>query len=359
MATTSIERDRYWDHWCEYTQPLGFDPYMQQEPHKRIVRVASGFAGRVRTGYYGRKRQVSCARVQVAMRAIGQTCELDLNRNPLYRAPEKYLKQLEIMFAGFRREDPIPLPEIAVPVSVPQFMAKMGLSPSATPKEQAVGDLALIAFFYLLRVGEYTQKKKRKNTRTVQFRLCDIAFKKGNTIIPRDAPPSELLQATAATLRLSNQKNGIRGSLIHRSAALGPYCPVKALVRRFLHLRDNNADENDIISSFWDHLGQSHVTDVNMRTSIRAAVTSLGLTKQGITPTRVGTHSFRAGGAMALRFANASRDDIKKMGRWSSDTFLIYIQDQIAEYSEGWTNKMATPRSYFNLEGAFSQAPSI
>ena len=52
----------------------------------------------------------------------------------------------------------------------------------------------------------------------VQFRFCDVAFKKGNIIISRDAPLSELLQATASNLRLSNQKNGIRGSLVHCSA---------------------------------------------------------------------------------------------------------------------------------------------
>jgi len=56
---------------------------------------------------------------------------------------------------------------------------------------------------------------------------------------------------------------------------------------------------------------------------------------------------------MALKFAGANREDIKKLGRWSGDTFLMYIHDQIAEYSEGWTKKMAIPRSYFNLEGAF------
>ena len=56
---------------------------------------------------------------------------------------------------------------------------------------------------------------------------------------------------------------------------------------------------------------------------------------------------------MALKFAGANRDNIKKMGRWSGDTFLIYIHDQIVEYSEGWINKMTTLWSYFNLEGAF------
>jgi len=38
---------------------------------------------------------------------------------------------------------------------------------------------------------------------------------------------------------------------------------------------------------------------------------------------------------MSLKFAGADRDDIKKLGRWSSDTFLIYIHDLIVEYSEG------------------------
>ena len=51
---------------------------------------------------------------------------------------------------------------------------------------------------------------------------------------------------------------------------------------------------------------------------------------------------------MALKFSGADRDDIKKMGRWSSETCLVYIHDQIAEYLEGWTKKMSVPCSFFN-----------
>ena len=56
---------------------------------------------------------------------------------------------------------------------------------------------------------------------------------------------------------------------------------------------------------------------------------------------------------MALKFAGADRQDIMKFGRWSGDTCLLYINDQIAEYSEGWIEKMSVPRSFFNLEGAY------
>ena len=52
---------------------------------------------------------------------------------------------------------------------------------------------------------------------------------------------------------------------------------------------------------------------------------------------RVGSHYFREEGDMVLKFSGSDWDDIKKMGRWSLDTFLIYIHNQIAEYSKGWT----------------------
>ena len=63
------------------------------------------------------------------------------------------------MFAGFRREDPLPVPEIAIPVGIAHQVVCIGLVEGATPKETMVGDLTLVAFYYLLQVGEYTRKK--------------------------------------------------------------------------------------------------------------------------------------------------------------------------------------------------------
>jgi len=56
--------------------------------------------------------------------------------------------------------------------------------------------------------------------------------------------------------------------------------------------------------------------------------------KNNIIASRVGTYSMRAGGAMALKFSGADKDDIKNMGQWSSDTFFVYTHDQIADYLE-------------------------
>lgn len=87
--------------------------------------------------------------------------------------------------------------------------------------------------------------------------------------------------------------------MIRRSAMNGIFCPVKALVRRFVYLRDNNAKTADIISSYWDDLGKGNLTDVDIRVALRRAVILLGLSKYGITAERVGMNSLRAGGATA------------------------------------------------------------
>ena len=44
---------------------------------------------------------------------------------------------------------------LPVEADVPEYLVKQALTKSSTDKEQAVADLMLIAFYYLLRVGEY------------------------------------------------------------------------------------------------------------------------------------------------------------------------------------------------------------
>ena len=79
---------------------------------------------------------------------------------------------------------------------------------------KAVGYCAVISFYYLLRVEEYTVKKQRYETKEiVQFKLEDTMFfrqdDKGHlSQLPRNALDEEILYAHVATLKLDNQKNG-------------------------------------------------------------------------------------------------------------------------------------------------------
>ena len=45
-------------------------------------------------------------------------------------------------------------------IDVPELLAELGMEKDATEMVKAVGDCAVIAFYYLLRVGKYTVKNK-------------------------------------------------------------------------------------------------------------------------------------------------------------------------------------------------------
>ena len=104
---------------------------------------------------------------------------------------------------------------------------------NSTTKDKAIADLATIAFLYLLRVGEYTQdvtpKLDKSNARkqTVNFRVQDVGFFKNGTLLPRDSPLETLLTSDAATLKITNQKNGKKGDVVHHKALSNlDLCPV-------------------------------------------------------------------------------------------------------------------------------------
>ena len=77
--------------------------------------------------------------------------------------------------------------------------------------------MILVAFYYLLRIGEYTSKGKRNDTKqTVQFEFEDVTFFKKNRLgqlhcLPHGADDLLVMTADGATLKLDNKKNRWKG----------------------------------------------------------------------------------------------------------------------------------------------------
>ena len=83
------------------------------------------------------------------------------------------------MLTGFANYDPATEKKLACHPDLPAFAVKWAYNQKRKTNyaQQATGDLVLIAFYYLLRVGEYTTKTRRKKkTRTRQFRAKDVTF---------------------------------------------------------------------------------------------------------------------------------------------------------------------------------------
>jgi integrase len=205
-----------------------------------------------------------------------------------------------------------------------------------------------MAFFFLLRVGEYTMPRAGTNTRTVQFRLQDVRLWSNGTLLDNYAPREILLQADAVTLYLENQKNGQKGATIHHTAVPGWFCPVKALARRVADLGAQGFGPSTPLSCVSPGV---HIASTLIVTTIREAARLTNLPAHGYDLKRVGAHSLRASGAMAMKLNNVDAETIKKVGRWTSSTFLIYIHSQIAALNAGLAERMVHPVYFHNVGG--------
>ena len=91
-----------------------------------------------------------------------------------------------------------------------------------------------IAFFFLLRPGEYTATKS--DTQPFDFKAVQL-FLGDHWLDLCTASTNTITAATFASLTFDKQKNGVEGEVIGLAKSGDPYlCPVKALARRVLHL---------------------------------------------------------------------------------------------------------------------------
>jgi hypothetical protein len=166
---------------------------------------------------------------------------------------------------------------------------------------------------------------------------------------------------TAATLQITNQKNGKKNQTIHHTSTYQPDCPVKALARRLHHIHTFATDPHiTIISTYFSpqHPEGQHLRPTTITSALRQGVLDLQLHLAGFTIKQISTHSLRAGGAMALHLNGVQAHLIKKVGRWSSDTFITYIHEQIAAVSANLATVMTNNIPFHNIQGPQLQDPA-
>ena len=195
----------------------------------------------------------------------------------------------------------------------------IGLAGVGSTLAQSLGDLALIVFYYLLHIGEYTVKwSQNRKKQTVQFKLEDISFfekdKLGTLMcLSCTAPLLLLLMADSATLKLDNQKNGWKGVCVHHEANGELFkCPIRALAWRVIHFRENKADGETFLSAYFVEGKRFDVKGEDISKGLKMAATVLDYPAlRGIPILRINTHSLQSRGANALVLSDYSDTKIK------------------------------------------------
>jgi hypothetical protein len=245
--------------------------------------------------------------------------------------------RLQRQLRSYSRKDPPPDRVKPVPVTVIQHIMFVALA-AATSGNLAIADMIALAFFFLLRPGEYTATPSD----TTPFRYTDVQLFIGQRRLDlTSCSDAELKSATFVTLTFTDQKNGVRGEVIGLDRSGNPQlCPVLATIRRILHLRRHQAPPTTPLAAYYYNNTLHVVTPSDISLTLRTAVSLLGPATLGFLPDDVSARSLRASGAMALLCAHVDTDIIRLIGRWRSDEMLRYLHLQADALMKGFSSKM-------------------
>ena len=248
------------------------------------------------------------------------------------------------MLACYAKADDPPHRVKPIPVPILRHVMAQALN-AGDPFPMACADMICLAFFFLLRPGEYTGTV----TASQPFQLRDVRFFIGQLALSTlTAPPEHLLTATFVSLEFSTQKNGVRGEVIGLGRSGDPnFCPVLAAARRVIHLRQSAAPATQPLASFLDPVSNqlTRLSPADLTAILRLSVTVLGA-QFGFLPSDVSARSLRAAGAMALLCADVDSDRIRLLGRWQSDQMFRYLHVQAEPVMRNFSSRMLHGGTY-------------
>ena len=263
VPSRSRQAARHWDIWCRYCSDIKIPPSLStvRDP----IPYLQVFARRYRDGRLAPSgRQVRSRTVEDALRSIGQAFSALGAPDPREIAPNKIDFRLQRQLRGYKRHDPAPTRVRPIPSAALQEAQRIATSTSGMAREHALADLMWLAYYFLLRPGEYLYTSSEH-----AFRLEDIVLRVHGSDHPATTIPLELLDGvTFAGLTFNEQKNGVKGEIIGLTRSGDPNaCAVLALTRRVRHLRQHHAQPSTKLYTYFDshrrphHLGSTHLTE--------------------------------------------------------------------------------------------------
>jgi hypothetical protein len=165
--------------------------------------------------------QIKVQSVEAALRAVSQKYVLEEYSNPRCASPGQHALNLPIahLIKTFGDNDPPPQPKLAIPVSTIHAIATKY---TFSLHNRAVADMTMIAFLYLLCVGEYTSPRKLQAKCTIQLRKCDVRLWRRGWLLNHESSLAHLLRADSATFAIANTKMGLKGQLSNMMQLLAP-----------------------------------------------------------------------------------------------------------------------------------------
>jgi hypothetical protein len=269
---------------------------------------------------------------------VAQAYRLNQFESPIHDRHGRIEPVLALQLRGCADEDPGVKQQQALPLEVIRRARGM----NGNDQEVAIGQLIVVAFFFAMRSCEYSSVQGKRMT----------------TIDANDI--EGMKQADAVSVTFRRQKNRDNGGVVtqHRTDEPGDneMCSARALAALVIRIRSyasvtiqgtTHVGINALESA--DGSGLGRMSSKEVLKQLRDAATAVGEKKLGFPKDRIGTHSIRAGAAMAMFLAGVPRETIQLIGRWRSRTFMKYLRIQVTASTRGETTKMTSLDSFFTV----------
>jgi hypothetical protein len=208
-----------------------------------------------------------------------------------------------------------------------------------------IADMITIAFFFVLRSGDYTGTTSYDTS----FRLEDVAlYIRDRRLYFMTASFAELDPAASVSYDFTTQKNVTWDEkLVQGLSGDGKCCPVKATVRRIKYHRAKNSKQTVPIASYcWVHR-RTEIKAKDITETLRHSMT-MNYHHTGIHASEISARTLRAWGAMAMMYSKIDMKNIRMMGRWHSDAMVRYLHVQAQPIIECYAAKMFNNGTYIS-----------
>ena len=305
--------------WRTFCTESAFDwraPTEMSLLHYTIWRYSGGLAAESMKKEYGK--------IRTLLSDIGASCPR-LRDLPAVRGIVRGIAMMQAL------EDPKEKRYPLTPVHLRDMLPLLALLPWLSENEKLyIGAMWKVSLFALMRVSEVL-KKRIPGGWSQPIRWSHVTFyacskTKKNYVIIR-LPPSK-------TDRTGKEFNIVLEMLEEEHANI---CPVRALQQLHAYRKDNSDSE-----VFENMEGKVKLTYRKYTRALKDC-----LKAAGYDDSRYHTHSWRIGGATVARAMGFTDGEIKILGRWKSQAFMVYTrpclehQGRLAARLQDWDYKLA------------------
>jgi hypothetical protein len=334
--------DNHWTRWDAFCMAHNIDPYLKTWADP--VPILQVFGERYRDGRLAPlKNPVKARTVEDALRAVGQAHARlgapDPRRDTFGGIDFRIQRQIK----SYHKVDDPPRRVKPIPITIIVYIMSSAFGRERNEEDLAIADVIAIAFFFLLRPGEYTGT----TADDTPFRLEDVAlYIRDRRLDVMTASFVEIDAATSVSYKFTTQKNGTRDEkLVQGLSGDSKCCPVTATARRIKYHRSKHSKQTVSIASYYRAHRRTNIRAKDITDTLRHAMT-MNYHRTGIHASEISARSLRAGGAMAMMCSKIDLNNIRMMGRWHSDAMMRYLHVQAQPIIERYAAKMFNNGTY-------------